>query len=287
MIIWLASYPKSGNTWIRSFLYTLLYSNNKEPDLDKIGVIDQYPLKRNFTKLTRNFNNFKEISNNWITSQEILNSDKKIKFLKTHHIFCEYFGNKFTNLNNTLGVIHIVRDPRNVITSIKNHYSKDTYEKAYDFITDNLHCIDTENISHSNINKKDILDTLISSWANHYNSWKKFPKNYLLVKYEDLIQNPYDSFKKITNYLKKLININFSEKEINKAIESNSFLNLKKIEERDGFKEKSINLNKNELNNFFYLGPKNKWQNLLPMAIKDKLEEAFFKEMKELNYINE
>lgn len=119
MIIWLASYPKSGNTWIRSFLYTLLYSNNKEPDLDKIGVIDQYPLKRNFTKLTRNFNNFKEISNNWITSQEILNSDKKIKFLKTHHIFCEYFGNKFTNLNNTLGVIHIVRDPRNVITSIK------------------------------------------------------------------------------------------------------------------------------------------------------------------------
>jgi len=287
MIIWLASYPKSGNTWIRSFLYSLLYSNNKEPDLDKIGIIDQYPLKKNFTKFTKNFNDFKEISKNWITSQEIINSDKKIKFLKTHHIFCEYYGNKFTNLNNTLGVIHIVRDPRNVITSIKNHYSKDTYDQAYNFITDNLHCIDTENISHTNLSKKDILDTLISSWANHYNSWKNFPKNYLLIKYEDLIQNPHNTFKKITNYLKKLININFCEEEINKAINSNSFLNLKKIEERDGFKEKSINLNKNKLNNFFYLGPKNKWQNLLPIAIKEKLEATFFKEMNELNYINE
>jgi hypothetical protein len=42
---------------------------------------------------------------------------------------------QFTDENNTLGVIHIVRDPRNVITSLKNHFSFESYDKALDFIT--------------------------------------------------------------------------------------------------------------------------------------------------------
>ena len=45
MIIWLASYPKSGNTWVRSFLYTLLFSKQNQVNLNKINVIDQYPTK--------------------------------------------------------------------------------------------------------------------------------------------------------------------------------------------------------------------------------------------------
>ena len=65
----------------------------------------------------------KEISNNWITAQKNINLDKKIKFFKTHHINCKVENNSFTELENTLGVIHVVRDPRNIITSLKNHYS--------------------------------------------------------------------------------------------------------------------------------------------------------------------
>ena len=140
MIVWIASYPKSGNTWIRSFLYSLLYSNDHIPDLDKIDVIDQYPTKKYFKKFIKNFNNFKEMSKYWDASQTELNLDKKIKFFKTHHMNCKITNNSFTKLENTLGVIHIVRDPRNVITSLKNHYSKKNYLEALDFISDPLHC---------------------------------------------------------------------------------------------------------------------------------------------------
>ena len=46
----------------------------------------------------------------------------RIKFLKTHNMLCNIDKNYFTNSQNTLGAIYIVRDPRNVITSLKNHY---------------------------------------------------------------------------------------------------------------------------------------------------------------------
>ena len=55
---------------------------------------------------------------------------------------------------------------------------------------------------HSN-NEMD-LPHIRSSWKNHYNSWKKMEKNYLLIKYEDLLENPVIEFKKITNYLENL-----------------------------------------------------------------------------------
>ena len=285
MIVWIASYPKSGNTWIRSFLYSLLYSNDHIPDLDKIDVIDQYPTKKYFKKFIKNFNNFKEMSKYWDASQTELNLDKKIKFFKTHHINCKIDNNSFTELENTLGVIHIVRDPRNIITSLKNHYSKQNYLEALDFISDPLHCIDVENKSHKYIDKTMILNTLISSWNNHYNSWKNFSKNYLLIKYEDLEENPKKTFKKLTDYLEINLKFEIDNKKIDKIIELNSFENLKKIEVSKGFKEAAVNEN-NKKNEFFYLGPMNKWKNLLSNDIITKIETIFKKEMKELKYLD-
>ena len=95
MIIWLASYPKSGNTWIRSFIYSLLFSDNHKPDLRKIDIIDQYPTRKHFKNLVSNFNNFKEISKYWNVSQSKLNIDNKIKFLKTHHVNCKINNYRF------------------------------------------------------------------------------------------------------------------------------------------------------------------------------------------------
>ena len=121
MIIWLASYPKSGNTWIRSFINSLLFTRDGSADLNlKIG---QYPLRSHFKSYVKNMNDLSEISKFWEETQTRINLDNKVRFLKTHHVFCNINGNNFTNFKNTLGVIHIVRDPRNVITSILNHYS--------------------------------------------------------------------------------------------------------------------------------------------------------------------
>lgn len=273
MIIWVASYPKSGNTWIRLFLDSLLYS---EDDLDINNIkIDQFPQKNDFNGLVKDFDDLKEVSINYIVAQDRINLDNKIKFFKTHSANWKAYNTSFTNFENTLGVIHIIRDPRNVITSILNHYSKENYLEALEFMN---------NTTLRTCDKQKFL-TIISSWSNHYNSWKKFKKNYLLIRYEDLIHKPEKTFEKVSNYVSNLLKIKITTNKIKEAIKKNSFNNLKKLEEKFGFDEATLDENSNK-KKFFNLGPENDWKKLLPDEIKRKIEKKFQKEMVELGYLN-
>ena len=286
MIIWLASYPKSGNTWVRSFLSSLIYSNNGDVDFESMKKISQYPLRSHFKGISNNIDNMYSISENWINSQNVINSDKKIKFMKTHHVMCNFGKNSFTNFKNTFGVIQIVRDPRNVITSILNFFSKKNYLEAKEFIFDekkiigiNLALRKQENVTNNQI------ITLISSWKTHYNSWKTFNKNYLLIKYENLISDPENEFGKIRLYLKKNLNLTFFDKKFYNSIKSNLFLNLKKLENKNGFFENEISKEDKKYKNFFNLGPNNDYKKFLDKKIADEIEKVFKIEMKELGYI--
>ena len=87
-----------------------------------------------------------EIKKNWIAAQSKLISDKQLRFLKTHNTLCCFGKNCFTNLENTLGTIYIVRDPRNVITSLKNHMSISSYEDAIKFISNEDMSLDSSKL---------------------------------------------------------------------------------------------------------------------------------------------
>ena len=275
MIIWLASYPKSGNTWIRTLLTTLLYSNDSKCNFKNLSLIEQYPTKKHYEGFINNFQDFNQIKKAWEISQDKINLDQKLKILKTHHVNCKIGQYPFTNKNNTLGVIHIVRDPRNVVTSIKNHFSKNDYTEALKFITNENKVI---------TNDWDV-STLISSWKTNYISWKAVNKNYLLIKYEDLLLNLEKEFIKIINFLAKFEQINFEKNKIKEAISSSSFENFKKMEKDGSFKESATNKDTGQKKNFFYLGPNNDWKKLLDNNIRKKIEENFKNEMEELGYL--
>ena len=55
MIIWLASYPKSGNTLVRSMLTSLIYTEDGNFNFNLLKKIDQYPQKKHFEGLTDKF----------------------------------------------------------------------------------------------------------------------------------------------------------------------------------------------------------------------------------------
>ena len=279
MIIWLASYPKSGNTWIRIFLTNLLFSEEKSQlDINKTGIV-QFPLRSHFANLVDNSLNLEEITNKCISAQNRINSDSKIKIFKTHSALWKQpsTGKSFTNLQNTKGIIHIVRDPRNIITSVLDYFNKKNYEEAYEFL------INSENILGGD-ERDNGVPTIISSWSNHYNSWKHFNKNYLLIKYEDLIKEPEREFFKITNFLSSIAGFNFNKQKILKTIDGCNFENFTKQEEKSGFIDNSIT-NKNLNKKFFRLGPKNNWQILLDSKIRQSIETSFKLEMEELEYL--
>ena len=283
MIIWLASYPKSGNTWVRLFLNSLFFSSDGKLDINNVKI-GQFPERRYFDNLIDNLDDIKKISQNWIIAQNIINLDKKIKFFKTHHAFCNVNNNFFTDVNNTKAVIYIVRDPRNVITSLLNHYEKENYNQALDFIFDENRVIGKSKFKKVSYKQSEII-TLIGSWKNNYNSWKNFPKNFYLIKYEDLIQNPLLEFNKLTDFLTDLLKIKFDKVKINNSVNSCDFKELKSIEKNYGYDESITSEKTGKKLNFFNLGPDNDWKKILDNGIRLEIEKNFNKEMKELGYI--
>jgi hypothetical protein len=277
MIIWLASYPKSGNTWVRLFLSSLL-NNNENLDINDIKI-SQFPQKFHFDGLVNDTNDLKETTLNYIVAQDKINLDNKIKFFKTHSANWKAYNTSFTSLENTLAVIHIVRDPRNIITSILNHFSKESYLDALQFMNNSTQRI------WDNKNENEKFLTLISTWSNHYNSWKKFKKNNLLISYERLLNEPEKEFTKICNLLNKVASLNFEKDQVFRAIDKCNFSNLQNLEAASGFVE-AVSDKDGNVKKFFNLGPDNNWKNLLDPKIKLQIENLFENEMKELGYIN-
>ena len=280
MIIWVASYPKSGNTWVRTIISSLLYTDDGLFDFSIIKKIEQYPQTRFFKGLTNEYNNIHEIKKYWITSQEKINIDKKIKFFKTHHLNCKIDNHSFTNKNCTLATIYVVRDPRNLIDSISNHFSKSAEESKKFILTPKVLSPGKEvELKGGNV------ITYIGSWKEHYQFWTKNNEYLLLIRYEDLVKNINKELNKIIEFLKKFVEFEISDKKIENIINTTSFESLKKIEENGIFTENVFVKGTNDNVKFFNKGPKNIWQNTLPENIQIELEDKLKKEMIELGYI--
>ena len=283
MIIWIASYPKSGNTWIRSLLASYLFSKSGTFNFDLLKHINQFSAGSLSTDFKKGFNYEDRISKNWIPHQVLINRDKKIHFLKTHNALCTINNNKFTDKLNTAACIYIVRDPRNLVTSLAHHYELN-YEKAIKFITNKRKIIFPRILNNKKNNHHDF--NFISDWSGHYNSWKNI--NFCpikIIKYEDLLADTRNIFISILKFISKFTKLDFKEERINNALKTTNFDNLSRIEEEENFEESVISAKTNKKVKFFYLGKDNDWRKLLDKSTVLKIEEKFKKEMNELNYI--
>ena len=282
MIFWIASYPKSGNTWLRSLLASYYFSKDGDFDQILLKKINQFPEKKYFKDFNYNPSIVTDTSRFWIPAQEKINLDKNIKFFKTHNILGAINGSNFTNQKNTIGAIYVVRDPRNIITSFKNHYDF-TLEQAYNaMINKNYDIYESEN-------HNDFGDfQLISSWENNYNSWKK-QKIFAIkiVKYEDLLNETFYTFKDIILFINKICGYkkNFQRDKAKRSILTTSFSKLRNIEIKQGFIEAVKSKKNNTKIPFFHLGADNDWKKILNLDFQDKIVNEFSIGLKELGYI--
>ena len=278
MIIWIASYPKSGNTWLRSIITSLLYTTDGIFDFKLIKKIKQFPTRNQFQEFTKNFNDINEISKFWLLAQDKINLTEEIKFFKTHNLNCAVNKNSFTNKSHTLGTIYVVRDPRNLVNSIKNHYNKGNDEEAKNFL------ISKKILSRVPKDNEADIATLLGSWSDHYNFWTKKNSNLLLIKYEDLILDTKKELERIIIYLKKFMTVEINPEKIKNILNTTSFDHLKDLENKGLFNENVYDSKKNKIR-FFNKGPSNDWTKVLDKKIQDDIEKIFYKEMKELSYI--
>ena len=273
MIFWIASYPKSGNTWVRSLICSYYYTNDGIFRDDKLlKNIGQFPEKKHFEKFDYNIAVPGDTTKFWIKAQESINQDRKFRFFKTHNFLGKINNTQFTNEENTLGAIYILRDPRNVITSVKNHFEM-TYEETLEFM------LNERKFTYDYFKKNDYGDfQFLSSWEKNYQTWinnKMFPT--LVIKYENLISQTFVELKKIVNFIDNLTKQkkDFDEKKAINALSSTSFSNLKNFENTIGFSESLVSkINKRKIP-FFHLGPKNNWNQILDKDFQTKINRIF------------
>ena len=282
MILWIASYPKSGNTWLRTLLSSYYYSEDGIFNQKLLSNIGQFPEKKYFIDFEYNQNIVTDTSKYWIKAQDKINNDRKIKFFKTHNILGSINNVNFTNKKNTIGILYIVRDPRNVLTSIQNHFEL-TLDGALEFMTNEKKYIYNFHLQN------DYSDfQFISSWEKNYLSWssqKVFPVK--IIKYEELQNSTYQIFKEIIEFIEKLKGFekNFDDEKAKNSIASTSFEKLQNIEKQKGFVESVISKKNVKKIPFFHLGPKNNWRNILDKKYQEKINLVFNKSLQELNYI--
>ena len=284
MFIWLASYPKSGNTLLRSMLASYFFSKDGIYNFELIKNIKQFPNITLFEKLGIDIKNENEVVKNYINVQETFNKKNSVQFLKTHSYLFNINNHGFTNLKNSLGSIYIVRDPRNVVTSYA-HHTNISIEKAADDLI-NLKQMGGDLTKKSGSERTKVFT---GTWSSNYNSWKsfKYENRYLLIKYEDLIFDKEKTFIKVLDFIYKLkkIKLEINIQKLKNVILTTDFNRMKKLEKEKGFLESKIDKKTGENIPFFNLGQNNDWKKLLDKKIQIKIENSFKKEMQELNYL--
>tara|TARA_B100000902_G_scaffold397593_1_gene461849 strand:- start:313 stop:1158 length:846 start_codon:yes stop_codon:yes gene_type:complete len=279
MIIWLASYPKSGNTLLRSILSAYFFSDKGDFSFNNLYKISQFPAVDNFLRLGINIENDDEVFKNFINAQNLINQENtKAKFFKTHSSLSKINGCDFTDLKNTLGVIYIVRDPRNVVTSFAHHYNMTIDEATKEMISKTRYMTRTTKIS----------SVFLGSWSINYNSWKKFNEKsrYLLIKYEDLVSKKKATLLKVFKFLESIgLSVKLDMVKLNKAIKSTDFDKMKDMEKKETFYEGVLDNKTGKRKIFFNLGPKNDWRRILDEKNKEIIETNFKDEMIELDYL--
>ena len=271
-IIWLASYPKSGNTWVRAFLQNYLDAGDRPSD---INAMDRY-----FAD---------ESKPNWYAPYvpgslgdldlagicalrprvqcDIAASRPGSIFVKTHNFLGAYQDSPLHEMSVTAGAIYIVRNPLDVVLSLADHFSL-SIDEAIMFMNNEATGSPTDEAN---------VASVLSSWSVHVQSWTASTDDSTFVlRYEDLLAKPAKGFKSLVSFL----GLKQDAALLRRAIHFSSFPELRKQEQQRGFIERSPNSKR-----FFRAGRKNQWRTVLSHDQVGLVVDAHREQMRRFKYL--
>ena len=266
-ITWIASFPRSGNTWVRALITA--YNNDGNVDINNIMQTgDKNP--EYYDSIVKT-----PISEWSMTDQALIKPAAMMRMLedaggnlmlKTHDCNIDLSGVAQIPHHITRAAIYIVRDPRDIALSFKNHYKTKTTDVAVNRLLDS-------NFLTRFPNKGLFVPQL--SWNIHVASWmRELPYPVYALRYEDLLTKPFDVLSDIIKFL----NLDYDAELIKKSIKACAFDRLKKQESKEGFRE-------GVGQEFFHKGEAQRWKKSLDPALQDEIVKACKKEMQSVGYL--
>ncbi|GAB5528386.1 MAG: sulfotransferase domain-containing protein [Roseivirga sp.] len=277
-LIWLASYPKSGNTWVRILLESILLNEGEAVDINNLKLAQPGSILRD------EFNQFLGFDSSDLSLEESWhykrlffmqksNSSKEDIFLKTHDSNLQLTdGTDLIPATATKMAIYIVRNPLDVIPSLASHFGVTLNTSIAKLNSTGFNASNDQELYYTTA-----VYTKIDTWSNHVASWlfdSAFPVH--LIRYEDLHVQP---LKTLSNLLESIGRPDCI-KYISKAVANSDFSNLASFEKKNGFLETSV-LSKQ----FFRKGKVNSWKEELNDKQVDTIISSHEEIMKKLKYL--
>lgn len=253
-IFWLASYPKSGNTWFRIFLANLLNTSDAPIDLNHLNT-GMIASNRQWMDNALGFNS-SDLSHDEIDALRPLvyqwysETMETIGYHKIHDAYTYIRDdNPLIPTQGCLGAIYFIRNPLDVSVSFANHLSC-TIDDAIAYMGNREYAF-----CSGKYRQYDQLRQQLLSWSLHVNSWVSAKNmNLLIIRYEDMKQHPEETFIKAVQFL----GLDKTREAIELAHRQSSIAHLQQLETINGFREKPANVKQ-----FFRKGIVGDWQTAL------------------------
>ncbi|MCA8930877.1 MAG: sulfotransferase domain-containing protein [Rhodospirillaceae bacterium] len=249
-IVWLASYPKSGNTWMRGFLANYLSGSGKPVHINDLARFSFGEHKAEYFERLAG-RPFDELDAGTINAlrpkvqRYIASQDQNTIFVKTHSAVVELAGVPTIAADVTAGALYIVRNPLDVAVSYAHHMGI-TYDKAVEELARSTTQLATT---------RHYAFQLLGSWSNHVTSWiAQKAVLFGVVRYEDMARRPEDTFGKVVRALKTPVD----KARLRQAVKNTAFGTLRAMEEDSGFIEAS-----RKAERFFRKGKVGDWRSEL------------------------
>jgi hypothetical protein len=274
-IVWLASYPKSGNTWFRAFLTALL-----NPELQEVNINDL--VQTTIASSRQLFDELSGVESSDLTADEIdylrpqiylqnAIESKEIVYHKIHDSWQVLPGGSALFPSDiTKGVLYFIRNPLDVVISFSNHLNIS--------IDRTIEIMNNPNYAFCDIDSKlpFQLRQRLNTWSGHVISWTEtsgLPVR--VIRYEDMLTDTLEVFSRAVAF----IGLEPTKEDIKRAIALSSFEQLKKQEESKGFTEKSTKSER-----FFRKGLSGEWKTTLKAEQTHRIREVHGSTMLKFGY---
>jgi hypothetical protein len=273
-IVWLASYPKSGNTWVRAFLHNLILKTEESYDINKINLLSAGDSAKEW------YDEFLDKPSNECSIDEIAAARPKAQakiasltegliFVKTHNALVTHAGTPMITPEITAGAIYIIRNPLDIVVSL-SHYLKVDIDSAIDIMN--------RSFETQSGNEKTIYQ-IWGSWSENVATWtKKLDPSLFVMRYEDLLADPMIPFAALMEFLY----LRPTRRQLERAVENSSFERLQAQEREHGFVEMP-----SATGRFFRKGAVGQWKEVLTKNQVRTLLHAHYEQMARFGYMPE
>jgi hypothetical protein len=271
-IVWLASYPKSGNTWIRAFLHNLIFKTEESYNINQINLLSVGDSAREW------YEDFlKKPDRDWGISEtaaarprahaRIAGLTDGLIFVKTHNALVTHGGTPMVSPELTAGAIYIIRNPLDVVVSMSHYFDMDI-DSAIGLMNRSFEVRPSDD---------KVVYQMWGSWSENVASWtRKTDPSLFVMRYEDLLTDPMIPFAALVEFLR----LRPTRREFEKAIENSSFEKLQAQEIEHGFAEMP-----SPTGRFFRKGVAGQWKEVLSKDQIRAIVHAHYEQMSRFGYM--